>query len=1846
MDRAEDSLPFLHGSSGNLPQLRSELSASLLGMSGLDSASLQDDSLTGAVAAASGIPRNLDSIGNVSPHRTRSIRDHEAQMSDLKKENFSLKLRIYFLEERVKIAQQNVDGGDGEFQLNIDLQVEVAQLKNDNQDKQVLLQRAATAIDTLTRNNDELQEGHTAGEGLRAELTTAREELERLQQESKFHHDRYQEASSELGSLKSIQEDHIGLRRHHDNLVQQTTAEKAKLEDQLNEAQQEIDRVRGVLTATEEAKQQLNDAHSASSSLAEQLPALRSELHDKIATIQDLKRNLADVSGKNKNLAKERDDIQTAESKKSLELRLEIRTRDARIADLESEVAHQQELLKGVEANLRESHGTSAQRAAHHYEELMAQHTKDLADTREKLQAARQQVTQKDVQIAALESQLAERDGRLAMSATEVDSKSDALQLATTNAQKNADHVKELGAQLKERNAELARLRQQLADTQDRLDAAAQDTELQSDQDAAQRDSQLRALTRELDKLRAALDKERQSKGTLQENIDALKDALSSKEQSLQNVRRQLDHSAQLHRQRQTRLEQQYRDQIDSLTRDLSRRDEAASRLSEALQEKEEAIRGLSEMAGRLSGDGSSDHRDLHVRQLTNQIMELRRKIEQLTQDSDARVDDLEKQLLLLRRQNSKLQRELKESQDDLQQSKRLSKRKDDANESRDNLLDVLNQSLGAGDGDETAMNLLQAELTARENEIAALTSQLHEKEKELQALRADHDQTQKSHADFAQQLQASLQQKDSTIESLLRAGKDKDEQLLRLTEDSMSRSGQNASTRSQLDDLRDANAKLESMAKSRETQLQSYLVAAQAKDGVIKSLQEQLQMQRGRLSMSPSRRTPESIEADLLTVQAQLKASQELVDVQRRQLNEARQEKERLQKQLDAITMEAMALGSGPSPGSDGFATPDRSRTVDDEAVRLRGKLSDADALTASVRSQLADAQRQSQALQAQLDVEKLAASQASRVAEKLRRCEADLARARSTVEELREELSSRDAQLQDLARLQAQLKSSQAERDLLQQRIDGMRKVSDVAVGATAAELQNASQELARLQEANRKLREDLLHANDDVRIITAEKSSLQNSLGKVHDDLQSKQASLKQQEAELQHLRAELVSAQTNLSASKASLTAAQDECSRLRHELQVAESKLRDRDASLHSAQADASALRSSMSTQQGQQRELIRDKQTAEATAATQLSSIASLRLQLEELTNSLAVERAANSNLRQQLLEAQRELSEAQDTVMSKRHEADTLGSELHSLRLRSADTLRSSDVSDVASQADSLPDLGMHYQAETARLRQELEATRHLVDQLSAERNAMEQRCRELARDLAEQAKRIPSSQSRSIGVGSHDSRPPAVHLDSDLLQRVLSAHQAEAELQRELRHLLRHAGYSSADIDRLLPPPQPATSHARADDGLASLRTRYSEGVHANEQLRTRLQDQLTACESDRQRWQRSVNEQNKLTQDLQRRQQQSTAAAAAPLTSSPSPRGRPIDLSVVSGLTMEDLQGLCKDLSQSLRASQALQADLQQNLSNTGGAAPLFLQHEKDRLAGDVVLLNDRLTRLQEENRKLRARLETGIHTDRGSSTSPAQLTELERELQQSHAIAARMRDTLATREHELPPATLSSTSPSRGQPDHEALAAQLSGIRHALQQHTQASQSLRDWVSQPRQSSTSSPGKAAQPGSSVSTGTTTAMTTTTGLPGGFVHMERQVRGGLDSLSKLEAAIATANEHVDANTVHHLLQLARQVRAQLEAAEALLSQLKNVAPMAVSSSVENALLKAESADLRRKLAAHEKVMYKALQHIQKSKDDKERSSSLYAHLQHTDDIVQQSKRNIQSHTTRYQS
>ncbi|XP_037024363.1 centrosomin isoform X1 [Bradysia coprophila] len=95
--------------------------------------------------------------GSTSPGQGRSIREHDEQLNALRKENFNLKLRIYFMEE--KTSSSNLpESSESLFKENVDLKVQAEALRVELKEKQNLLCEAATALELMEQSQKSREE--------------------------------------------------------------------------------------------------------------------------------------------------------------------------------------------------------------------------------------------------------------------------------------------------------------------------------------------------------------------------------------------------------------------------------------------------------------------------------------------------------------------------------------------------------------------------------------------------------------------------------------------------------------------------------------------------------------------------------------------------------------------------------------------------------------------------------------------------------------------------------------------------------------------------------------------------------------------------------------------------------------------------------------------------------------------------------------------------------------------------------------------------------------------------------------------------------------------------------------------------------------------------------------------------------------------------------------------------------------------------------------------------------------------------------------------------------------------------------------------------------------------------------------------------------------------------------------------------------------------------------------------------------------------------------------------------------------------------------------------------------
>ncbi|XP_064077221.1 uncharacterized protein LOC135194935 [Macrobrachium nipponense] len=166
-------------------------------------AQLQDVNSLDSSAGSSSIPFSfgLRSPGKVSPLRGRTMKEYEEQLGNLKKENFSLKLRIYFLEEKMGQKYDKEDK-EGLYKTNIELKVEAEALKRELCEKQDLVRQASTALTGLEQQyQDKVAQMKVIHEQEKDEL---QDKIEQLQKNVNEYAERVREGGSQLGELTQL----------------------------------------------------------------------------------------------------------------------------------------------------------------------------------------------------------------------------------------------------------------------------------------------------------------------------------------------------------------------------------------------------------------------------------------------------------------------------------------------------------------------------------------------------------------------------------------------------------------------------------------------------------------------------------------------------------------------------------------------------------------------------------------------------------------------------------------------------------------------------------------------------------------------------------------------------------------------------------------------------------------------------------------------------------------------------------------------------------------------------------------------------------------------------------------------------------------------------------------------------------------------------------------------------------------------------------------------------------------------------------------------------------------------------------------------------------------------------------------------------------------------------------------------------------------------------------------------------------------------------------------------------------------------------------------------------------
>ncbi|KAK2581531.1 hypothetical protein KPH14_005187 [Odynerus spinipes] len=230
---------------------------------------------TSPVSGIEGVP------GMASAGVGRTMKEYEDQLGALKKENFNLKLRIYFLEERMGITSAD----EGAIKKNIELKVEIESLRKELAEKQELLSQAAKAFELIEEQKEVSSRNQTQYE---QSLEKERERIVQLEKELEECRERVTDVSVYYKEAFGITPEKI---LENQEKLSQMEELVASLEAEVRQISASLEEEREWAQELESERDQFRDRLEAEIQLKESLVSERlqdiDELRERVRDLED-----------------------------------------------------------------------------------------------------------------------------------------------------------------------------------------------------------------------------------------------------------------------------------------------------------------------------------------------------------------------------------------------------------------------------------------------------------------------------------------------------------------------------------------------------------------------------------------------------------------------------------------------------------------------------------------------------------------------------------------------------------------------------------------------------------------------------------------------------------------------------------------------------------------------------------------------------------------------------------------------------------------------------------------------------------------------------------------------------------------------------------------------------------------------------------------------------------------------------------------------------------------------------------------------------------------------------------------------------------------------------------------------------------------------------------------------------------------------------------------------------------------------------------------------------------------------------------------------------------------------
>lgn len=312
---------FRYNTSNATPKKRTTLSPFCTSPGQLQDASMDNSYAMGYRSPPFNVPMTG---GNTSPGQGRSIREHDEQLNALRKENFNLKLRIYFMEE--KNASNNFpDSSESLFKENVDLKVQAEALRVELKEKQNLLCEAATAMELMEQSQKAREDDcQTTIEDLNNKIQYLEMEIESLEKQrdsissfgdyhgrSKVECDIKMESSAQESVVKCLESTEQMIQT--EQLLKQKEKEAEMWQEKFNKVNEELTNLKEKLSDENlHSSEKLPSTNDSIKELAEKdcmIITLEDQLQEKSSALEKACKSLNYFMANQKVLGKELDQL-------------------------------------------------------------------------------------------------------------------------------------------------------------------------------------------------------------------------------------------------------------------------------------------------------------------------------------------------------------------------------------------------------------------------------------------------------------------------------------------------------------------------------------------------------------------------------------------------------------------------------------------------------------------------------------------------------------------------------------------------------------------------------------------------------------------------------------------------------------------------------------------------------------------------------------------------------------------------------------------------------------------------------------------------------------------------------------------------------------------------------------------------------------------------------------------------------------------------------------------------------------------------------------------------------------------------------------------------------------------------------------------------------------------------------------------------------------------------------------------------------------------------------------------------------------------------------------------------